>query len=298
MATEIYATQQTTGEIRTHYIDFTKDLPTGVTVSSAAGTTTTYPTGGTATISIGAISANIVPVTVTSPTVAGVYYVDVTATLSSADKTVARLIVPVSWASVRAGMTDLVQQLREMGDASVNDFKVGGVQYWSDRHLQDTLDKFRTDFVEEDLYAVQQTRNGTAYVLEYRSQYGNLETVASGTSVFKLDNAAGSNLSGTLWTADYRRGVVTFNNDTLGSSIILTGRSYDLNAAAADIWRVKAANAAKMYSFGADGQSFTRNQIMQNCIRMMQYYEGQAAPTNISLYRSDNIPTGTEISDE
>ena len=298
MTTEIYATPQSTGEIRTHYVDFTNDLPTGVTVSSATGTTTTYPTGGTATVSVGVIAANVVPVVVTSPTVAGVYYVDVTATLSSGDKSVARLIVSVSWSSVRAGMTDLVQQLRGLSDVSVNDFTIAGVAYWSDRHLQDFLDKYRQDFYEEDLTAIQQTRNGTAYTLEYQSQFGNLESIASGTSVFKIDDAAGSILPGTMWTADYMRGHVTFNANTLGSSVILTGRSYDLNAAAADVWRVKAANAAKMYSFSTDGQSFQRNQFMQNCIQMAQYYEGMAAPTNISLYRSDNVPTGINDYDE
>jgi len=298
MTTEIYATPQSTGEIRTHFVDFTPDLPAGVTVASAAGTTTTYPTGGTATVSIGVIASNIAPVIVTSPTVAGVYYIDVTATLSSGDKSVARLILPVSWLSVRAGMTDLVQQLRGLSDVSVNDFTVAGVSYWSDRHLQDTLDKHRQDFYEDDLTSIQQTRNGTAYVLEYQSQFGNLESIASGTSVFKIDDAAGSILPGTMWTADYMRGVITFNSDTRGSSVILTGRSYDLNAAAADVWRVKAANAAKMYSFSTDGQSFQRNQFMANCIQMAQYYEGMAAPTNISIYRSDNVATGIENYDE
>src|SRR3990167_1090373 len=295
MATEIYATPQTTGEIRTHYVDFTKDLPAAVTVSSAVATATLFPTNGTATLSVGAIDYNVVPITVTSPTVAGLYYIDITATLSSADKTVVRLIIPVSWASVRAGMVDLIQQLRELGDVGVNDFKIGGVQYWSDKHLQDYLDKYRVDFLEEDLYAVQQYRNGTAYYLDYRSQYGNLENVTSGTGVFKLDNAGGTNQPGTMWTADYRRGVITFNTDTLGSSMILTGRAYDLNAAAADVWRVKAANTAKMYSFSAGGQSFQRNQFMTNCISMAQYYEGLAAPTNISLYRGDNRDSDADI---
>ena len=95
-----------------------------------------------------------------------------------------------------------------------------------------------------------------------------------------------------MWTADYQRGVITFNNDTLGSSMFLTGRSYDLNAAAADVWRYKAANAAKMYSFSAGGQTFQRNQFWTNCIQMAQYYEGLAQPNMISMYRGDNDPTG------
>lgn len=289
MATEIYATQQTTGEIRTHFVDFTNDLPAAVTVTGASGTCTTYPASGTATVTIGIIASNVVPVTVASPTVAGIYYVDVVGTLSSGDKSVARLILPVSWASVRAGMVDLIQNLREMTDTGVNDYKVGGVSYWSDKHLQDKLDIHRTDFVEEALTSIQQVRNGTTYYQEYRSQYGNLETVASGTSVFKLDNAAGTNQPSSGWSADYQRGVVTFNADTLGSSMLLTGRSYDLNGAAADVWLAKAANASKMYNFSSDGQSFSRNQYYQACMQQASYYQGLAGPTIISLFRGDNL---------
>jgi len=295
MATEIYATQQTTGEIRTHFVDFTKDLPAGISVSSATGTTTTYPGAGTATVTIGMIASNVVPVTVASPTVAGVYYVDVTATLSNADKTIARLIVPVNWASVRAGMVDLIQELRQLSDVGVNDFKVGAVTYWSDKHLQDHLDKHRQDFWEDELTPIQQQRNGTTYYTDYRAHYGNLESVASGTAVFKLDDVAGTNQATTGWSCDYTNGIITFTTDRAGTSYFLTGRSYDLNAAAADVWRVKAANAAKMYNFSAGGQSFQRNQYMANCLQMAQYYEGMAAPTNISLYRGDNEVTDADF---
>jgi hypothetical protein len=294
MAIDLTATPQATTEIRAHYVDFTKDLPSGVTVTACTAGTGSFPTNGTAGISVGAASGNVYPITITNPSPAGLYDIRGTATLSNTETIVFMLHIPVIWQGVRAGMDYLITELRGMADAGYDDFRVAGVPYWSDKHLQDLLDKHREDFVGEDLYAVEQIRNGTAYWLEYQSQYGNLETVASGTSVFKLDDAAGTNLSGTLWSADYMRGVVTFVNDTLGSTVLLTGRSYDLNAAAADAWRTKSANAAKMYSFSAGGQSFQRAQFMQNCVQMAQYYEGMAKPTNISLYRSDNIPMGME----
>jgi hypothetical protein len=292
MAIDLNATPQATTEIRTHFVDFTKDLPAGVTVSACTAGTGVFPTGGTAAIAVGAISANIAPITVTNPSPAGLYDIRGTATLSDSETIVFMLHIPVVWQAVRAGMAALIADLRGLTDTGYEDYKVAGVYYWSDKHLQDHLDRHREDFYEEDLYAVQQSRLGTAYYLEYRSQYGNLEGVASGTNVFELNNAAGTNIPGTMWSADYSRGVITFNNDTLGSSMILTGRSYDLNAAAADIWRTKAANTAKMYNFSADGQSFQRQQMMQNCLSMAEYYQSMAGPTIVSLYRGDNAPEG------
>lgn len=288
MAIDITGTPQATTEKRTHFIDFSNDLPAGVTVSSALAGTVTFPTSGTAALTVGVISANIVPVTVTNPSPAGEYIISVTATLSDTETIVANLHVQSIWASVRAGMADMISQVRAMTDTGYDDFKVAGQPYFSDKHLQDVLDKYREDFYAEDLYAVQQTRNGTTYYQDYRSQYGNLEGVASGTTVFKLDNAGGTNMPGTMWTADYVRGVVTFVNDTAGSSMNLSGRSYDLNAAAADVWRFKLANAAKYYTFSAGGQSFHRKEFFENCKDMAAYYEGLAAPTMISLYRGDN----------
>jgi hypothetical protein len=294
MAIDLTATQQATTEIRTHFVDFSKDLPSGITVSSCTAGSVSYPASGTAALAVGAISANVVPLTVTNPSPAGEYIVSLTATLSDAETIVAYLHIPVVWQTVRAGMADMIAQLRGMTDAGYDDFKVAGVPYWSDRHMQDYLDRYRTDFLEEDLTAIQQYRNGTTYYLEYRSQYINLEGVASGTGVFKLDNAGGTNMPGTMWAADYTRGVITFVNDTAGSSMILTGRSYDLNASAADIWNTKAANAAKMYSFSSDGQSFTRNQVYQACLKMAKYYEALSAPISVSLFRGDNLPMEVE----
>ena len=194
--------------------------------------------------------------------------------------------------AARSGMIDMIEVLRGLVDAGTADFTIGTTTYWNDNTLQDLLDKYRDDFIEEELIPIQQYRNGTVYYQDYRSQYGNLEGVASGTAIFKLDNSGGTNMPGTMWTADYPRGVITFTNDTLGSSMMLTGRSYDLNAAAAETWRYKLANAAKMYTFSAGGQSFQRKEYTENCKYMAEYYEGLAAPTIVSLYRGDNVQAG------
>lgn len=292
MAIDLTATPQATTETRTHYVDFTKDLPTGVTVSSCTAGTGQFPTGGTAGISIGAIASNIAPITITNPSPAGLYDIRGTATLSDAETIVFMLHVPVVWKDTRDGMDYLIAELRSLTDAGYDDFRVAGVPYWSDKQLQDHLDRHRIDFVEETLAPVQQLRNGTTYYLDYQSQYKNLEGVASGTGVFKLDNAAGTNLGTALWSADYSLGIVTFASDTLGSSVVLTGRSYDMNAAAADVWRKKAVSGAKMYAFSTGGQSFQRNQFFQHCMTMAQHYESLAAPNVLSIYRSDNDAEG------
>ena len=48
--------------------------------------------------------------------------------------------------TARAGMADIVDTLRGMTDAGVNDYTIAGVPYWSDAQVQRVLDRHRNDF--------------------------------------------------------------------------------------------------------------------------------------------------------
>lgn len=48
--------------------------------------------------------------------------------------------------------------------------------------------------------------------------------------------------------------------------------SYDLNAAAAEGWRWRAAKVADAYDFSTDGQSFDRSQLQAHALKMADYY--------------------------
>ncbi len=80
MATELVTIVQSTAEIRTHYVDFTADLPTGVTVASGAAVHTP-PSGSATTPTVSApLTGDILSVTVGPLTVPGRHVVTVTAT--------------------------------------------------------------------------------------------------------------------------------------------------------------------------------------------------------------------------
>lgn len=70
--------------------DFTPDLRTGVTVSSATATHVP-PSGSASTPTVGSISANVVPVTLGSLTVLGTHTLEVLATLSDGEKSSIRI---------------------------------------------------------------------------------------------------------------------------------------------------------------------------------------------------------------
>jgi hypothetical protein len=96
MATELIASSQSLKEIRTYFVDFTDDLPTGVTVSSATATHTP-PSGDASTPVVVSTHAPIIEVTLGPLTVTGVHYLSVLATLSDTEKSEVKLTIPVNW---------------------------------------------------------------------------------------------------------------------------------------------------------------------------------------------------------
>lgn len=188
----------------------------------------------------------------------------------------------------RDTLSDLRSQLRVMGAAGFNDATLGTVTFWSDDHLDAVLDRHRQDVRREQLQArYTVSAGGTPVYQDYYSDYGNFEATSGGTALFVVEDGTGADVT-SGYTADYSRGLVTFAANTLGSVYYLTGRSYDLNAAAADVWRTKAAQAASSYDISTDNHSLSRSQIMAQALQMAEYYSMQSGPQMTTLYRSDN----------
>lgn len=184
----------------------------------------------------------------------------------------------------RAGMSDLIAELRGMCDAGTADYTVGTVSYWSDDHLQAALDMRRTDVIHEYIQPTStvNTSNETVYV-DFYTHFLNME---SGTVTF-IQDLNGAAVGTADYTIDYFTGKITFDNDTGGSVLHLTTRIYDMNLAASDVWKRKAANAAKMFDFSTDNHSIKRGQFMANCNAMAAQYASQAGIQTGDLVRTD-----------
>ncbi len=60
--------------------------------------------------------------------------------------------------------------------------------------------------------------------------------------------------------------------------------TYDLNAAAANIWGRKRAALATMYDFSADGGTFHRQQAFENAGKMARHYSARRAPSSLRVH--------------
>lgn len=74
--------------------------------------------------------------------------------------------------------------------------------------------------------------------------------------------------------------------ETVNSSWLAT---YDLNAAAADVWQERASTLADRYDFNADGANYSRSQQYQQYMQQARYYRSRRAigAVNITPYISE-----------
>lgn len=224
MATEIVSNKQSVREIRTHYVDFSNDLPSGVTVSSAAATHVP-PSGDASVVTVGTIASNVVPVTLPVQTITGWHQIKVLATLSNGDKSDAILLVEVVPASYTAAMLTYIQQMRKMiNEPTANDF--------SDSYIEDVI----TQYVMVD-------ELGTAPY--YYTETGSTPTQTTNTE----------------WIP-----------------------TYDLNAAAADLWTEKAGKLADRFDFTADGASFHRSQAYEQAMKQARFYSSRRKPKTMTMH--------------
>ena len=72
--------------------------------------------------------------------------------------------------------------------------------------------------------------------------------------------------------------------------------TYDLNAAAGEIWAEKAGQFVADFDFSADGGSFNRSTKYQFCMQQSRFYRARRNPSTITL-RPEPLSQGTEASD-
>ena len=188
--------------------------------------------------------------------------------------------------TVRTGMTGIIATLRNMSQAGTADFAIGAINYWSDDQLQSILDTRRTDFTMTATRMESEYSGGTLIYKRYYLPYANIE---SGTAL-KLQNSAGVEFGTATYSVDYNAGLVTFASDTGGSAVYATGRSFDLNRSAADVWRRKAAYYGTKPDFSTDNHSVKFSAIAATCISMAAQFDAAAGASVVSVYRDDNYP--------
>lgn len=190
----------------------------------------------------------------------------------------------------RPTLADLYIELRSMTEAGTADYTLNGETYWDDDTLHNVLDSHRSDLYHVLMQPIEEVGSGgTSVWRNYLTGSEHLENTSGGTAVFYIQDAAGDTVGTANYSVDYRRGMVEFTQNTGGSTYYFTGRSYDLNSAAADIWRRKASHVANSFSFSTDNHKIDRSKLHDQYIKMAEMFEnrGENSVMTVQMWRSD-----------
>jgi hypothetical protein len=190
----------------------------------------------------------------------------------------------------RTTLSDLRSILRGMTEAGTEDWTLGTISFFDNDQLDIILDRHRSDYIHEQMTPRPIVGvGGTSLWYEYEANKANLEQTDGGTAIFYVQDGTGATVGTAEYSADYLRGVIEFSVDRGGSVYYWTGRSYDLNAAAADVWRKKASHYAKSFSFSTDNHTVKRSELYTQAVKMAEMYEGMGGNAVITMqtWRSD-----------
>lgn len=193
---------------------------------------------------------------------------------------------PVS-STARAGMTNLIRRLRGLTQVGTADYTVASTTWWSDEQLQEVLDLYSTEWNLSELRPEPELSSGSFAWRDYYAARGNLEEAASGSQYWEVEDVEGDAVDTADYTADYLKGIIRFDTDQAGAVYYLRARSYNLNAAAAQIWREKAGWRTAYIDFKADDQSFSQSQWFTHCMEMATGYDREDGMHSSTLERSD-----------
>lgn len=183
--------------------------------------------------------------------------------------------------AVRTGMINLISRLRALANAGTIEFSIDDKDYFSNDMMQDILDSNGCLVIDSPLtWQVQSIGGGTVTYQIATSLWRDFEEASSGTARWIVRDGPGAEIGTANYTPDYRTGRLSFASDQGGTAYYVTGYSYDLHNAAADVWRQRLANFADWYQFSADNQTFNRQQAFEHAEKMIKVME-QKAGTNL-----------------
>lgn len=193
--------------------------------------------------------------------------------------------------AARDGMTTVIETLRSWTEAGSADYSIAGVTYWNDEQLQAVLDRCRTDARRTPLQLVSDVNEANVSIYQdYYFDGGHWEEATGGTAVWVVEDSLGANVGTASYAVNYQAGHIRFTSDTGGSAYYLSGRSYDLHRAAAEVWRRKAAHVAGRVDWKSDNHDIKASQLQKQYLAMAVSYEKQAPARFVKMHRADINP--------
>lgn len=190
--------------------------------------------------------------------------------------------------SARNGMLDLIERVRVLTDAGTAEHTLLGVNYYSDVHIQERLDRQRMDVYREPLTVQVEYSGATAIYKRYYFPTPDVERADSGSAAWLVENYQGSAIGTANYTPYYDAQYVEFATNTEGSAYYLTYRTYDIERVAAQVWREKATYVSSSATeISTDNHTIKRGDLRKAYLDNAASFEKRAKPKTVRWVRDD-----------
>ncbi len=186
--------------------------------------------------------------------------------------------------AARPGMTSIIQELRSLTDASEDDTTVNNVSYWSDEQIQGILDLHRRDALDVALVSHPLMEDGERVTKRYYIPDRVGVWIDNDPSVFTVVDAIGVVASG--YSADLTGRQINFDSSTGDTAYYLRCRTFDMNAAASEVWSKKASHRASLIAWKAGGQTLAEDQEYLHCIERAKHFNQQRGFATVRMTRT------------
>lgn len=162
----------------------------------------------------------------------------------------------------------------------------GASQVFTDQQLQDALDAHRT-FIQRERLRAEPTYSSTQTLyVDHFSLFDNLEDDTAGAGAEPPSFQTLSYAAVTWDTKDFLTGHFT---KTAGQDppVYFTGRTYDVNAAAADLLEAWAGKTKLDFNFSTGTGSYSRQQKFADLMDLAKLYRKKSRVTVSTAERSD-----------
>lgn len=180
----------------------------------------------------------------------------------------------------RAGMANLILEIRKLCNVGTADFSVAGTNYFSDDQIQALLDNYRATWKRVHLEPIPDPLSGSYDYFEYQipASLRWFEENAASSGWLVEDSAAGS-VNSSSYTANYNARLITFTSDTNGADYYLDCRTYDVYKTAGEIWEQKASFVANSVDWQSDNHRISASQEHKHCLAMAKKYKSMGGLT-------------------
>lgn len=187
----------------------------------------------------------------------------------------------------RAGMANLILELRGMTGVGTATQTVNGVAWFTDDQLEDIMDRHRETCYDVPLASLSKNIGGTEVYYDYQLPHNRhwYEEDAVGSNWQVKDSTGGTSVP--THSVNYQHGMVTFTADQGGTAYMADFDVYDLNMAAADVWEQRAMNVAAVTDWSSDNHSVSAGRQIDNFKSMAATYRAKSGPISRTFVRSD-----------